>query len=474
MKQTFVLKKVLMIFPTVFILMVIVFFLSNLTLGDKVNDYISINGSVVSEDDNIKTDEYVQVAKSLNLDLPLFYFSIHPIAFSDTLYKSNQYPNHELIKTMVNKYGSWKAVNKLIINLEEVQKIIKKISLTSYNENFELFKTQFKSLYNTNDYNDFKNSLDKATKIQFKYKLEFNKKLNYAFLNLVNSHKNMIFNRPLLSSTLPSFAWYGTDNRFHQWFVNVLHFDFGISNIDGQSVDSKIFSSLKWTLFYILVAFILTYGLAIPLGIYTASNKNTILSKAINLIFVGFHAIPLFWLSTLAVIFLTSSEITSFFNIFPSIGLGDIDSDMNIMQQFNIAFPHLILPSIIIAIHAGAYLSNIIKTNILKEMDKKYYISLLSRGISRKKVILKHIFPNSILPLITLIVVSLPASLAGSVITEVIFNIPGMGRLLYDSIIKHDWNVVFAIVLLIGIVTYISYVIGDIIYSYLNPKIKLT
>jgi len=107
-----------------------------------------------------------------------------------------------------------------------------------------------------------------------------------------------------------------------------------------------------------------------------------------------------------------------------------------------------------------------------KEISKKYYTTLLSRGLSKKNVILKHIFPNSMLPLTTMIIVSLPASFAGSVVMEVIFNIPGMGRLLYDSILGYDWNVVFAIVLLLGVFTYISYLIGDMVYSYLNPKIQ--
>jgi peptide/nickel transport system permease protein len=253
-----------------------------------------------------------------------------------------------------------------------------------------------------------------------------------------------------------------------------LHFDFGTSIIDGQEVIKKINSSLKWTLLYILIAFFLTFGMAIPLGIYMASHSGSKLTKFLDWKLLGFHSVPIFWLTTLAVIFLTSSEITEIFNIFPSIGLGNIDEDMSLFTQIKIAFPHLILPSLVIALHSGAYLTTLIKRNMLKEMDEKYFLAILSRGTKRKTTILKHIFPNSILPLITLMVVSLPASLAGSVVTEVIFNIPGMGRLLYNSILTYDWNVVFAIVLLIGIATYISYVIGDILYVYFNPKVKIS
>ena len=280
--------------------------------------------------------------------------------------------------------------------------------------------------------------------------------------------------RPNLLNLVPQFVWHGSNNQFHKWFGNAMKLNFGVSIIDGQSVTKKISKSLKWTLIYVFIAYILTFGLAIPLGIYIAYNHKKEMAKLLNMKFMAFYSIPLFWMATLAVIFFTSSEITSIFNVFPSIGIGDISSSMSLSKQIAIAAPHLILPAIVIAIHSGAYLSTLIKRNMLKEMNKKYFIALISRGLSRKKVVMKHIFPNSILPLITLIVVGLPASLAGSVIIEVIFNIPGMGRLLYGSILKYDWNVVYAIVLIIGVATYISYVIGDILYTYFNPKIKLT
>jgi len=111
---------------------------------------------------------------------------------------------------------------------------------------------------------------------------------------------------------------YGTNNRFHNWFGQVLHLNFGNSIIDGQQVFTKINSSLKWTLLYIFIAFFLTYGLAIPLGIYMASHNESRIKIFLEWKLLGLYSVPLFWLSTLAVVFLTSSEITGVFNFFPS------------------------------------------------------------------------------------------------------------------------------------------------------------
>ncbi len=273
-------------------------------------------------------------------------------------------------------------------------------------------------------------------------------------------------------SIFPKFVWNGSENRFHKWFSNILKFDFGTSSVDGRKVAVKIKKSLKWTLMYVFLSYILTFGLAIPIALFSTYYNKNIISKLIDNSFIAIYSIPIFWLATLAVIFFTSSEVTELFNIFPSIGIGEIYSDMSFWQQLKIAMPHLILPSIVVAFQSGAYIIDLIKKNMQKEMKKKYYLSLMAEGLPRKKVIFNHIFPNSILPLITMIVVRLPVSITGSVIIEVIFNIQGMGRLLYDSILQYDWNVVYAIVLLIGIATYIFYFIGDLLYSYFDSRIK--
>lgn len=380
--KRYIFKKILLLIPTIFLLAVLVFFLSEMAPGDRVMMNLDITGNSLNVENSISKKDYDRLAHQLNLDLPQFYFSIHPIAYPDTLYK--------------------------IVN-PQIKDPIK--------------------------------------------------------LNLMLKSK--------LYDIFPVINWNGTKNRFHKWFAGVLKLNFGVSAIDGQSVIHKIGNSLKWTILYILVAYIFTLGLAIPLGIYSASNFQKPVSGILDIILLIIYSMPLFWLATLSVLFFTSSEITPYLNIFPSIGIGDISGTESILHQIKTALPHLLLPSIVISLHSGAYLSSLIKKNMLKEMNKTYYLSLLSRGLKRKTVILKHIFPNSILPLVTLLIVSFPASLAGSVVMEVIFNIPGMGRLLYDAILKYDWNIVFAIVLLIGLLTYLSYMIGDIVYSWLNPKIKL-
>ncbi len=466
------LKNILLIFPVIFLLAILVFFLSELAPGDKVVAHLELNGESLNEDEELQKQDYIEVAKSLNLDLPPFYFSIHPIAYPNTIYKLKTEPAGELKKALFVKYLSIDKVNRLFDYLNDFNANLRNSKDTILDKNYikELLhiSLNLKNSSNPEEFND-------------NYKIFYNKfstperelpsKIVSKFKKIDISFNKLKSNKVTTLSIFPKITFYGSNNRFHKWFGKILLFDFGNSIIDGQKASTKILKSLKWTLLYILIAYILTFGIAIPLGIYTAANSNKKISTTLNTLFVAFHSLPLFWLATLSVILFTTSGL---FHIFPSIGIGKIDSDMSTLRQFIIATPHLLLPSIIIAIHSGAYLGTLIRRNMQVEMKKKYFLALLARGIPKKQVILKHIFPNSLLPLITLLVVSFPASLAGSVITEVIFNIPGMGRLLYDSILNYDWNIVFAIVLIIGFVTYLSYMIGDFLYSYFNPQIKYT
>ena len=145
---------------------------------------------------------------------------------------------------------------------------------------------------------------------------------------------------------------------------------------------------------------------------------------------------------------------------------------MTTVEKIFEALPHLLLPGLILAFHSAAQGIRIVRNSAVKELKEDYFITGRAKGLNNYQLLKKHIFPNSMLPVVTLLVSGFPSALAGSVVLEVIFNIPGMGRLLYDSIHFMDWNVVFAILMFIGLMTFIFYLLGDLIYAWLNPKIK--
>jgi peptide/nickel transport system permease protein len=110
----------------------------------------------------------------------------------------------------------------------------------------------------------------------------------------------------------------------------------------------------------------------------------------------------------------------------------------------------------------------------LNVQENQFVITAKSKGLSNKMVLKKHVLVNAIFPFISLLGGIIPSLFAGSVVIEVLFNVPGMGRLAYQSILSHDWPVLFGIVLLSGIITIISQILVDILYHYFDPRIKFS
>jgi peptide/nickel transport system permease protein len=462
----YVFIRILLIIPVFFVLSTAVYLISTLTPGDKVGQYLEIYGVNYSGSDQISDEDYVKTARKLNLDKPHFYFSIIPRYYPDTLHRIVLPMRHRLATAILNESGSWKLTSSLLNETDKLQKLAVTSDQMVFREEIDSCNEK---MMVSSTLNEFERNILNLGSIGSRDSLIQVIEITDNISNLLeNRNKNYLSKR----SYLPKLIWNGVDNRFHSWFGNVLKSDFGVSMIDGRKVFDKLKDAFPVTLGYVVMAYFFSFILAIPFGIISAFNAKSKFVKVIETLLSAVYSVPIFWLSTLAVIFLTTDEVSSFLNIFPSIGIGFTEPDATVTDRIITALPHFILPALIVALYSGAYLSLLIKRNIEKEMSESYFISLIARGISRRNATFRHAFPNSILALVTIIVMGFPAALAGSVVIEVIFNIPGMGRLLYDSLLRFDWNVVFAVVVFIGLLTYLFYMAGDLIYSFLNPKIK--
>ena len=268
---------------------------------------------------------------------------------------------------------------------------------------------------------------------------------------------------------LPAFSWYGTDNQYHQWITGLVSFQPLTSLIDGRNAWKKIGEALKWTLMLNGWAFILAIAIGMIIGIWAGTNDGRKLEKLINIFLFALFALPSFWLATLMIYFLSSGEWLS---VFPSGGLGPYRDATNIFQRWGILFTHLTLPVLCLALGALAYVSRQMKQSVQHQWIQPYVFSLRSQGVSEKTILRKHVLKNALFPMITLIGGSLPALLSGSLIVEVIFSIPGMGRLLFSSLMARDWPVVFPILMMVATITVLSYIITDVVYKWADPRVK--
>lgn len=270
---------------------------------------------------------------------------------------------------------------------------------------------------------------------------------------------------------LPKIFWHGMDNRYHDWLSSFFSGTFGTSLANGQPVKTVFAKAFLWTLTLGTFGIIFSFAIGILLGIFIAKNPEGRKERILGQLLYLMYAIPLFWIATMMVMYLTTDTYGEWLNIFPSVGV-DIYPEKSTPRQIMANLKKFILPIFCGSLGTIAYLARMMRRSIMDELSQPYITTALSKGLTASAALKKHAFPNALLPMITIFVGAIPATLGGSVVIEVIFNIPGLGRLLYNSIGIGDWNVIFCILLVIGTITAIAYLIGDLLYAWTNPKIR--
>ena len=301
-----------------------------------------------------------------------------------------------------------------------------------------------------------------------------NHHLGQEVKNLLASYDHVKNNKTPSKLWTPTFRWYGFNNQYHLWFTGFITGNFGKSTQDGREVVEKIKNALSWTLLLNFISIFLAYLISIPLGVKAAANRDSVFDKTSTLVTFLLYSLPSFWIATILVVFFTTPEYGAWTNIFPSIGLGKNYGISSGWANFWDTAAHLILPVFCLTYTALAFISRQVRGGMLDVLKMDYIRTARAKGVDQKKVIWKHAFRNSLFPIITLFAAVFPATMAGSVVIEVIFNIPGMGRLAFDAIFADDWPIVFSVLMLAAILTIIGNLVADMLYATTDPRVTFT
>ena len=266
---------------------------------------------------------------------------------------------------------------------------------------------------------------------------------------------------------------YGLDKPIHiqyvEWVKRFVKFDFGRSYLDNRPVSEKIAERIPITIFINFSAILLTLGLGIPLGITSAVKRGKLPDKLTTIfVFIGFST-PEFWLALLLM------------NLFcinlgwlPVSGIASLDFEsFNIIGKILDMARHLILPVAISTFGSLAMISRYMRTEMVGIMTQDYIRTARAKGLDENAVIYKHALKNALLPIITILGLSLPGLIGGSVIFESIFAIPGMGRLFYESVMARDYPVIMGVLSIGAILTLLGNFLADLAYSYADPRIRV-
>ena len=271
--------------------------------------------------------------------------------------------------------------------------------------------------------------------------------------------------------------FYGFDKPFLERFAimisNYALFDLGTSYFHNQSVGDLILSKLPVSISLGLWSFIIVYAVSIPLGIKKAINDGSKFDLISSTVVLVGYSIPGFVLGIGLIVLLGGG---SFFDLFPTRGLvSDNWSDLNIIEKILDYFWHITLPIICLIIGSFAVMTMLTKNSFIDEINKLYTVTARAKGLSENRVLYSHVFKNAIIPILT----GFPAQFVsafftGSILIETIFSLDGIGLLSYEAIIQRDYPVVMGTLFIFTLLGLITKLITDIMYVYVDPRIKFT
>jgi peptide/nickel transport system permease protein len=266
---------------------------------------------------------------------------------------------------------------------------------------------------------------------------------------------------------------YGADQPVHKqyltWLKKFVTLDFGEAFADGRKVKDKILERLPITLTINLLSLFVVLLIAIPIGIMSATHQYSVLDRATTMfVFVG-YSMPHFWMALL-LIYLFGVQ----WGVLPISGKESLDTTgFTTLQWLMDRAEHLVLPVFVSAIGGLAGFSRYMRNNMLEVMRQDYIRTARAKGLPENVVVYKHALRNALMPVITILGLSLPGIIGGAVIMETVFGIDGMGRLMFQAVFSRDYNVAMGILVPAAVLTMFGNFLADIGYALADPRVRL-
>lgn len=256
--------------------------------------------------------------------------------------------------------------------------------------------------------------------------------------------------------------------QYMNWLRRIVFFDFGNSYKDGRKVILKIGERIPITLLINILSLILILAIAVPIGVTSAVKENSFYDQCMTIfVFIGF-AMPGFWLALILM-----SVFGLRLGLLPVQGITSLQFEaFSFFGKIYDVAKHLILPVFVSSFGSLAGISRYMRNNMLEVLHKDYIRTARAKGLPESMVIYKHALKNALLPVITILGLSIPGLIGGSVIFESIFGIPGAGMLFYDSVMARDYPVIMAMLVIGAFLTLVGNLAADIGYLMVDPRIK--
>jgi peptide/nickel transport system permease protein len=246
-------------------------------------------------------------------------------------------------------------------------------------------------------------------------------------------------------------------------YVNqLIHGNLGFSYHYNQTVDSLLAQNLPKSALLVGLSYAVALVVAIPLGILQAVRRN----KPVDYVFTGAafvgYAMPVFWLGILLILGLSVDT-----HVFPPEGPQGSTVGAVLSQPSS-----LVLPVATLAIVTIALFSRFMRSSAIENLVQDYIRTARAKGIPERTILFRHLLRNSLLPIITLIGLSLPVTISGAVVTEQVFNYPGMGLMFWNAATTHDYNVLLGFTVTVGAAVVVGNLLADVLYAIADPRVR--
>lgn len=423
----------------------ICFILSRSTPGDPLEQYLGYPAENRYIGESAQWEEELQYYRSqYHLDRPLFYFSIQ-FRYPEFI---GQLPSDKIQKHLRQFFYSYRNESQLSAYFQLLLQLKREISELDNQSTKNILESKWSDV------------IQSAEVLSAQQEMK-------ALIAQINDRSNKNFqsiswereNKAAWAYLLPQFQWHGLNNQYHHWMADAFTGQWGKSLRDGETITSKILPALGWTLGINLPALIL----ALVLGVYTGLRAGLRpgsgkFSRYLSLIF---FALPVYALATLLIQFFTKSGWLPLFS-----SVVRPPSDIAVLDFWR----YFTLPVLCLTAGVWAFIHQQLSKQAEITRKAPYVSAAYFRGVRESVVKWKYIFPNSIFPLITSLTVLIPGLLAGALAVELIFDIPGMGKLLYVSLLGKDWPVVFMLIFLnMGAIIFVNG-LADLLYLSYDPR----
>ena len=264
---------------------------------------------------------------------------------------------------------------------------------------------------------------------------------------------------------------YGFDDpvyiQYGKWLWQLLQLNPGYSREYGQPVFDIILPALKNTLVLTIAAVVLGKIIAIALGIFSAIRQYSIADYILTATTFVAYSIPAFWLGLMLII-LFSVKL----GWLPTSGIVNSELEPGSWAATVDWMQHLILPVAVLAISEIIQVQRFMRSSLLEVLRQDYLTTARAKGLRESVVIGRHALKNALIPVVTIIAVTMPRVVGGSTVVETVFAYPGMGRLLYTSIMGNDYVVAMTVVMIIAVTVVFFNLMADVIYGWLDPRIR--